>query len=183
MVSSIQEPPDYTPQFQYMRPFTEAHLLAIGRVASNWSQLEQTLAQALWRLAGVDNKTGTCLTAQIPNSARMLDALLALAKLRAASKKALKNIEKFVRKTYGIQEQRNRVVHDVWTFDPGLINRWPLTARKIVSDEPVQVTTDEVEGLANTIDHHDTELRRILRELCQTTVAATVSPPVHSSDP
>jgi hypothetical protein len=182
-VVSSQELPDYTPQFEYMRVFTEAHLLAIGKVASGWSRLEQTLAIALWRLAGLDNKTGTCLTAQIPNSARMLDALLALATLRGASKKTLKGIQKFAQKSYGLQEQRNRVAHDVWTFDPGLISRRPLTARKVVSDEPVQVTTEEVEGLANTIDHHDLELRRILRELYQTTVAATPPPPVHSSDP
>jgi hypothetical protein len=164
-VLSEREHADYTPQFDYMRAFTEAHLLAIGKVASNWSRLEQTLAMALWRLAGVDNKTGTCLTAQIPNSARMLDALLALANLRGASDTWLNNITKFAGKTLGLQEQRNRVVHDVWTFDPGLINRWPLTARKVVSDEPVQVTTDEVERLADTIDRHETVLTRLLGDL------------------
>jgi hypothetical protein len=148
-----------------MRAFTEAHLLAMGRVASRWSRLEQTLAMALWRLAGVDNKTGTCLTAQIPNSARMLDALLALANLRGAGEKPLKDIKKFAEKTLGLQEQRNRVVHDVWTFDPGLIKRWPLSARKVVSDEPVQVTTDEVERFADTIDRHETNLMRLLGDL------------------
>ena len=151
--------------FEFMRAFTEAHLLAIGKVAAGWSQLEQTLAFALWRLAGVDNKTGTCLTAQIPNSARMLDALLALANLRGASEASLQTLKRFADKTYGLQEQRNRVVHDAWTFDPGLIHRWPLTARKVVSDGPVQVTTEEIEELVERIDGHETTLMRILADL------------------
>jgi hypothetical protein len=85
--------PDYTPQLKYMREFTEAHLRAIGKVATRWSHLEQTLAMGLWRVAGVDNKTGTCFTAQIPNSARLLDALLALSHLRGPSQPLLKKIK------------------------------------------------------------------------------------------
>src|SRR4051795_2696366 len=99
--------PDYGPQFEYMREFTEAHLLAIGKVATRWSHLEQTLAMGLWRVAGLDNKTGTCLTAQIPNSARMLDALLALSHVKGASERLLRTIKKFAEKTLGLQEQRN----------------------------------------------------------------------------
>jgi hypothetical protein len=154
--------PDYTPQFEYMREFTEVHLLAIGRVATRWSHLEQTLAMGLWRVAGVDNKTGICFTAQIPNSARMFDALLALCHLRGASEPLLKKIKKVAEKTLGLQEQRNRVLHDVWTFDPGLISRWPLTARRVVSDESVQVTTEEVERFADAIDRHERTLIRLL---------------------
>jgi hypothetical protein len=157
--------PDYRPQFEYMREFTEVHLLAIGKVATRWSHLEQTLAMGLWRVAGLDNKTGMCLTGQIPNSARMLDALLALSHLRGASATLLRNTKRFAEKTLGLQEQRNRVVHDVWTFGPGLISRWPLTARKVVADEPVQVTTDEVERFADTIDRHERALIRLLHSL------------------
>ena len=39
---------EYRPQFAYMQAFTDTHLAAIGRVASNWSRVEQTLAMALW---------------------------------------------------------------------------------------------------------------------------------------
>jgi hypothetical protein len=156
---------EYRPTFEYMRAITDAHLTAIGRVASNWSQIEQTLAMALWRLTGLDNKTGTCLTAQIPNLARMLDALIALARLKGTEDNAIRKLGKFAERTFGLQEERNRVVHDVWTFDPGLISRWPHTAKRAVSDQHVEVTTAEVEQLAIRIQQHGDSLRRLLRDL------------------
>jgi hypothetical protein len=95
----------------------------------------------------------------------MLDALLALAHLKGASETTQKKLKQFAAKTLGLQDQRNRVVHDVWTFDPGLISRWPLSARKIVADEPVQVTTEELERLASAIERHETVLIRLLHSL------------------
>lgn len=156
---------EYRPQFEYMRAFTDTHLAAIGRVASNWSRFEQTLAMALWRLAGLDNRTGTCLTAQIPNSARMLDALIALARLRQTSDAAVKKLNKFTERTLGLQEQRNRIVHDMWTFDPGLISRWPLQAKRAVTDQHVEVTTAEVEEAAAAIAQQEMALIRLLGDL------------------
>jgi hypothetical protein len=156
---------DYGPQFEYMRAFTDAHLTAIGRVALNWANVELRLARALWALAGLDRKFGTCLTAQIPNSARMLDALSALANLRGASNAALRKINKFAERTFGLQEQKNRAVHDTWTFDPGSTLRWPHTARRKVSVDPVPVTTNELEVLAQTIHEHGVALGKLLGDL------------------
>src|SRR6476646_1483972 len=94
------------------------HLVAVGRVTTDWARLEHDMAVMLWFLMDVENKIGACLTSQIPNAARLLDAMSALAGLRGADETLLKSIRKFAEQTYSLGEKRNRIVHGVWTFDP-----------------------------------------------------------------
>jgi hypothetical protein len=43
---------------------------AVGRVASKWAQLEHHIQEVIWRLAGLETMTGTCITSQSTAGAR-----------------------------------------------------------------------------------------------------------------
>jgi hypothetical protein len=145
---------------------TDAHLLVIGKVATGWSRIEHDLAVTIWRLAGLTNEVGACLTAQIPNSARLLDALISLARLKGIDESMISKMIKFAERTYPLQERRNRVVHDVWTFDPPFVSsRWSVQAKRKLSLEPVEVPTAELEELVAAILNHGTALGNITRSI------------------
>jgi hypothetical protein len=52
--------------------------MLVGRITSNWSLFETMIDMAMWHIAGIDDNSGGCLTAQIAGFARELDALIAL---------------------------------------------------------------------------------------------------------
>jgi hypothetical protein len=74
---------------------TMLHYAAVGRVASKWAQLEHHIQELIWGLAGLDEMTGTCITSQIGQSGRLMDAVLALLEQKGASKDDLKPFGKF----------------------------------------------------------------------------------------
>jgi hypothetical protein len=95
---------------------TMPHYAAVGRVASKWAQLEHHIQELVWGLAGLDEMTGTCITSQIGQSGRLMDALLALLEQKGASKDELKPFGKFCQAVGDKQRMRNRIVHDPWYF-------------------------------------------------------------------
>jgi hypothetical protein len=95
---------------------TMPHYAAVGRVASKWAQLEHHIQELIWGLAGLDEMTGTCITSQIGQSGRLMDALLALLEQKGASKDELKPFGKFCHSVSDKQRMRNRIVHDPWYF-------------------------------------------------------------------
>jgi hypothetical protein len=95
---------------------TVPHYAAVGRVASKWAQLEHQMQELIWGLAGLDDMTGTCITSQIGNSGRLMDALLALLEQKGASKDELKPLHKLNEAIGDKQRMRNRIVHDPWYF-------------------------------------------------------------------
>jgi hypothetical protein len=95
---------------------TMPHYAAVGRVASKWAQLEHHIQELIWGLAGLDAMTGTCITSQIGNSGRLMDALLALLEQKKASKEDLEPLRSLYGKISEKQRMRNRIVHDPWYF-------------------------------------------------------------------
>ena len=73
------------------------HYAAVGRVASKWAQLEHHIQELIWGLSGLDEMTGTCITSQIGQSGRLMDALLALLEQKGASKDELSLSVNFAR--------------------------------------------------------------------------------------
>src|SRR5208282_77336 len=76
--------------------------------------LEHQIQVLIWRLAGLDHLTGTCITAQIGNSGRLLDAVLALLEQRGSSKDDLKPLRSLCAVVGAKQRKRNRIIHDPW---------------------------------------------------------------------
>ena len=86
--------------------------MRIGRVATLWAAFEQALDDTLWSLAGVEHDRGACLTSQMGSSFNRLIALEALAKLAGADKALLGELNKIAKKWHGLNDKRNRVVHN-----------------------------------------------------------------------
>jgi hypothetical protein len=138
--------------------FHEPHYQSIGRVAANWATFEALVNSALWRLAKVDDEPGACITSQIPNSARQLEALVALVRLRRGSHALIKKLTKFQQDTRGIQDQRNRIVHSPWHLDPktGEIKRLEISARGALKFELVPMSREKIDKVVDlTKDHVD----------------------------
>jgi hypothetical protein len=149
--------------FDFMEEQKQKHYSAVGKVAIEWTRFEMRIAEMVRMLAGVDNKYGKCITTQVANTARMLDALSALAELRCPGSAGEKPFKKRLDHIQGLAERRNRVVHDEWTFDPGINVKWQNSARRVLKDTRIDMSTDEVERLATEIidAHHEfAEFRR-----------------------
>jgi hypothetical protein len=133
---------------------TRKHYGAIGKVAVEWTRFESYLAETVRMLAGVDNKYGECITAQIINVDQLLDALSALVDLRSPGAADELQFKKRLERIQSIAERRDQVVHDVWTFDPG----------KRYSPGPVNMPTSEVEALAVDVENLSVEFLTFRRE-------------------
>jgi hypothetical protein len=119
---------DYQRFLSEMKSKEAAHFSAIGFVASEWAALEVRIDQATLQLSRISVQVGFCLTAQIAGIARKLDAYTAIARHRVGDG-FLSELRKFKNDATGLAEQRNRVVHDPWTFQLGSTKRLEITAR------------------------------------------------------
>jgi hypothetical protein len=142
---------------------TEAHLAAVGRVASEWASLEATIDTCSHHLADIPVKVGICFTSQVAGTARKIDAYIALAKLQGASK-TLSALNEFAKDTHGLAEQRNRILHDPWI---GATNphRLEATAKKTLRLEFIPTSTDTVLALANKIILHEKRIIEIAEKV------------------
>jgi hypothetical protein len=154
----------------------DAHFASVGKVVSAWAILEVLMDGLIWKLADVSTLNGACITAQIPNSARRLDAIISLIHLHNGSKDLVRRFNKFSEKVRELQLKRNRVIHDPWVFDStGSPMRFEISASKSLELGFKGVTTAETNKLAEeikivTTEFHDlalltmTELKPSLKE-------------------
>jgi spore cortex formation protein SpoVR/YcgB (stage V sporulation) len=143
----------------------EKHYAAIGKIVVVWSRFEYEIHTMVRLLAGVNNAFGRCITAQIPSAARAFDALIALAELRSPGISKDKSFKRRMERIQSLAEQRNRAVHDVWTFDPNSTSRWSTTVRKRYAPNPKEVHTAELERLASDIEDCSDEFLQFRRDL------------------
>jgi hypothetical protein len=136
---------------------TMPHYAAVGRVASKWAQLDHHIQELIWGLAGLDAMTGTCITSQIGNSGRLMDALLALLEQKGATKKELQPLRS-LSDVIGIkQRMRNRIIHDPWYFhfnQDGTTTgyRFESSAVKTVVRKPIKQDDEKLEKLIQDIE-------------------------------
>jgi hypothetical protein len=135
---------------------TMPHYAAVGRVASKWAQLDHHIQELIWGLAGLDAMTGTCITSQIGNSGRLMDALLALLEQKGATKKELQPLRS-LSDVIGIkQRMRNRIIHDPWYFhfnqDRTTGYRFESSAVKTVVRKPIKQDYEKLEKLIQDIE-------------------------------
>jgi hypothetical protein len=107
LATSVKEPISLTLSAEFYQ--------AIGVIATEWAKLEFWLDGTIWMLAAIDSlDAAACLTAQIPNSGRKFDAIIALAAQRACPESLLKELRSLSGKSDNLQRRRNRIVHDSW---------------------------------------------------------------------
>jgi hypothetical protein len=155
------------------------HYAAIGRVAAAWSYFEAVIDSSSIPLAHVNSNVGVCFTAQIPGSARKLDAYISLARLSAISQKLIRDLCEFAKTAQELSERRNRVIHDVWFFDhPNDPQRLEASARKILRLERIPVSTDKLLNLANEINQKAFEFNELSeRVIAERSTLPETSPP------
>jgi hypothetical protein len=128
------------------------HYCAIGKVAVKWSRFKGYLDEMLKMLAGVDAKFGECLTAHIHSVDEMLNALTALADLRSPGVANESSFTDHLDRIRSLAQRRDQVIDDIWTFDPGVTNRWPTRMGSTYEPGPISMPTLEVEALAWEIE-------------------------------
>lgn len=89
------------------------HHAAIGGVARTWAHLENYLQSVLWRIAGLDDTTGRCITQHMPLG-NVWNAIRTVANetpkyqpLKAELKSLHEDCEK-------LRLRRNEIVHGLW---------------------------------------------------------------------
>jgi hypothetical protein len=132
---------------------TMPHYADVGRVASKWAMLEHEIQRLIWGLAGLDKMTGICITSQIGNSGRLMDALLALLDQKGASKDELQPLRSLSGAISDKQRMRNRIIHDPWYFhfeEDGTVTGYRLeqSAAKIAVHKLIK---EELEALTRDI--------------------------------
>jgi hypothetical protein len=169
---------------KYMANMTAEQYRAIGHVAVRWSRLEADVATQLWRLADVENGPGACLTAQIVGMSRLLDALISLVIFRGGSTALVAKLHKFLAKSHALVEKRNRVIHDVWTFDPPGPIRHEVKAKGRLVWEERSEPAAIVEAVAVEIAWHTKAFYDLAREIAAEQLMPSLrNPPAKRSQP
>jgi hypothetical protein len=91
----------------------------VGHVASTWSHVEHVLDLIIWELSKTEPTLAACITAQIMGIPPRCKAIIALGKVRGLAEATLKCVERFMRKSYDVADERNRIIHDPWYISKG----------------------------------------------------------------
>jgi hypothetical protein len=133
----------------------EKHAATIGRVAAAWAAFEYVVHVNLCLLADFPFETGACVTTQM-GIHNVLNAFSALVSISGASKKTMKEVEKFIGRTYLVAQKRNRAIHDTWMLgkDSKQHYRLELTAyKRLVYEFKVEDDSVLLATLSDIKDH------------------------------
>ncbi len=115
-------------------PKLDPYYLAVGRLALEWAEFEFNVNDAIWELANIERKVGTCLTSQFIGPGPRFRCLVALLNLRGTPSEIVKKINALSTEAESLARQRNRYAHDpiVWNRKDGSIHRMETTADRAV---------------------------------------------------
>ena len=146
------------------------HYKACGRCATAWSHFEIRLNVLIWDLAGVQPMAGACITSQIFSIGARMRAMEALIELRAGEEAApvIKKLKAFTGKSTGLQELRNRIMHDPMvvgnqTGTPGQMRVAIVNNKLEFGGKPIPV--EEIEQFSEAIKKHIDEFRGLNEEI------------------
>lgn len=130
----------------------------LGRLTSTWSSFEFNLNDAIWELANLERKAGTCLTSQMIGPGPRFRCLVALLNLRQTPTEIVRRINALSADADAASRQRNRYIHDPMVLDDttGTISRMETTADRAVKHEVIPITLEEIKKLYSKIDHLNT---------------------------
>ncbi len=144
---------------------SQKHYAAVGRVASEWANLETYIDMFSLQIGKIDEPYGVCLTAQISGIERKFDAYLAIVNLRGAVGFVPK-INKLIGRSHSLRKDRNRTVHDPWIFDEdGNPMRYEASAQKVHKQTLVEVSTVDLVKLSKDIEKLTDDVIALSREI------------------
>jgi len=132
----------------------DPYLQAIGKVAFAWSAFEFNVNDAIWELANLERKAGTCLTSQLIGPGPRFKCLVALLNLRGTPAEIVKKMNSISVEAASLGGQRNRYLHDpiVWDKTDGSIHRMETTADRLLKHEILPVEIQELSDLHHKIE-------------------------------
>jgi len=141
-----------------MRPLVDksAYCAAIRLVAIEWSALEHSVHCILWKLAGLNARTGRCIT-QYTALGIVWDSILSLSfelKVRQEQQQAIKTLQS---QCEPLRLDRNKVVHALWgvtattNLSKGELTAVVATARGKLKIENKNYSVEDIYCLAEQI--------------------------------
>jgi len=131
-------------------PISEEHLVALGRVTANFSQLEDELNRLAWDLVG-DFIVGQIVTAELSFKA-LLNLVSALGRHRLGEAALMTELQEAIAKAATAEDERNVIIHSIWfaghTNDD--VHRVKITAKRKVGRrvQSEQVSPADIEKVA-----------------------------------
>jgi hypothetical protein len=89
----------------------------IGRIASEWSHVENLLDAIICELASLPARQGACITGQMMGYAPRLNAIIGLLIDRNVDRKLVDKAHSLMDSLRGVAEERNRFIHDAWYIE------------------------------------------------------------------
>jgi hypothetical protein len=99
-------------------PFSLSHLAYVGLAVSSWADLEFEIDFTIWDLMDCPQALSACLTAQLFSPIPKLNALQSLVQLYKFGEDLERRLSQFAGSVAGLNELRNRIVHDKRIYDP-----------------------------------------------------------------
>ncbi len=139
------------------------HYAAIGKIASAWAHLEFEIDLAAMVIAEVKTAgIGICFTAQIIGATRKFNTFTSIAELIGVSPRLIKDFAAFSEKINGLNELRNRSVHDIWFFNhPNPPTRLEATVRKKLKLNHIETSTDDLLHIVQNIEKLQVEFKAL----------------------
>lgn len=157
------------------RPLPDDHPMQrlIGRVATEWANLEHSLDIVIWSLLGGSKRAAACVTSQLMGATPRFRSVIALVKMSLLDdemkKELIQHFERLLNKTYGVADKRNRIIHDPWfTFDGTQdAAQWAAISHKSKEDsyfkewsrDQIEQTIDQIVGLTKEIRRVSAQFR------------------------
>lgn len=146
------------------------YLTATGNVCHQWSYLEYLLSKAIWHLLGLDKKTGMIVTGgmDILPRVNMAIALATHLKANPSLLQALKDTRTAIqgrRKTDGLQYQRNRIVHGVYSSNKEAMEPSVETHRGAGSRQREPINLAEIQQAGTDIHAEAFKLAAVFKPL------------------
>lgn len=158
--------------YESVRPasISDAHYAAIGKLVDAWADLEFEVDLAIWKLQGVEQALGACVTAQLVSILPKLDALRSLANRLGLGETIDKKLKRFHGDIGPLVSERNRRVHDkrVVFFSSdirGEVCRFEVSAKSTLKWGPALERIDELTELFRRIRWKIQEFEKIKEEI------------------
>jgi hypothetical protein len=144
------------------------HLAAIGRVAVQWTFLENTIEMLVWQLASLKQPLAQAVTTHIPTltlidiANSLAHRLIAESGLDAKLKGLLNHISQSLR------PKRNSVVHGIWgpAPTPDKVVLMETTARGVLKFKfGEEMTAEDIMQIAADIDKANWQLTNLVFEI------------------
>jgi hypothetical protein len=151
-----------------LRMVSDAYLVRIGRVVTQWSAMEAVLESAIWQATGVRGDVGRALTSQTQVQGKLDLLASVLRQTRPALGEQAFTLATYVKDCLG--GKRNLIAHGLWVDASDVFSRKEdaphrvvkFSARGRLTDQSVGFSTDELETFAKEI----AEVTSWLIDLC-----------------